>query len=177
MKSHEPIAVADAAGTAERDDAPPLAEGLRRFLDLGVAQLDAGMRESDAQIERLAHALHAMMGELQEWSAHPEQDATGLIGALQAHLQGAIRALQGYDKLTQRLTHVRDGLAIPAEATANATEPPDWSDILEQVRCRYSMVEERVLFDFMMRGLSATEMLKALRSLRAASAPGELEEF
>jgi hypothetical protein len=45
------------------------------------------------------------------------------------------------------------------------------------VRARYSMVEERVLFDFMMRGLRAEQMLKALQSLREASAPGELELF
>jgi hypothetical protein len=53
----------------------------------------------------------------------------------------------------------------------------DWNSMLEQVRSRYSMVEERVLFDFMMRGLSADQMLKALTGLRAAAAPGELEVF
>jgi len=48
----------------------------------------------------------------------------------------------------------------------------DWNNILDQVRARYSMVEERVLFDFMMRGLRAEQMLKALQSLREAAAPG-----
>jgi hypothetical protein len=91
----------------------------------------------------------------------------------------AVKALQFYDKLIQRLTHVRSGLAIPADATADlgAASSVDWNDILDQVRSRYSMVEERVLFDFMMRGLRAEQMLKALQSLREASAPGELELF
>jgi hypothetical protein len=34
-----------------------------------------------------------------------------------------------------------------------------------------------VLFDFMMRGLRADQMLKALHSLREAGVPGEVELF
>jgi len=49
--------------------------------------------------------------------------------------------------------------------------------MLDQVRSRYSMVEERVLFDFMMRGVSADSMLKALVSMQGTTAPGELELF
>ena len=56
-------------------------------------------------------------------------------------------------------------------------ERANWEALLERVRSRYSMVEERVLFDFMMRGLSAEQMLKALTGLRSSASPGELEVF
>ena len=84
-------------------------------------------------------------------------------------MQATVTSLQFYDKLIQRLTHVRDGLAIPSDSTVSSLDPArsDWNSMLEQVRSRYSMVEERVLFDFMMRGLSADQMLKALTGLRA----------
>jgi hypothetical protein len=158
---------------------PGPTEGLRLFLDLGVAQLDAALRESDAQVGRLSEVLTLLAAELRDWGRHAEPAVAVPLEGLAAHVQAAIRGLQFYDKLTQRLSHVRDGLAIPADgmAGAGARAETDWQKILAAVRARYSMVEERVLFDFMMRGLSTTEMLAALRSLRDAASPGELEVF
>jgi hypothetical protein len=166
---------------------------LRRFLELGAAQLDAAIRESDARVDKLAGAETAVATDARELetqvqaldSADPAQVQQArqrirqLAVQLDADVQATVTSLQFYDKLIQRLTHVRDGLAIPSDSTVTALDPArsDWNAMLEQVRSRYSMVEERVLFDFMMRGLSADQMLKALTGLRAAAAPGELEVF
>jgi hypothetical protein len=157
--------------------------GLHQFLNLGVAQLDAAVRESDAQVDKIAQCLAAISTDLQQLEARalaePAAKCQDLATSIRGSVQGAVKALQFYDKLIQRLQHVRAGLAIPADATPDpaATATVDWNGILDQVRARYSMVEERVLFDFMMRGLRAEQMLKALQSLREASAPGELELF
>lgn len=161
-----------------------LARSLHLFLNLGVAQLDAAMRESDAQVGRISQGLGAILAEVQRLEARVppgaiEGDVATCVNAVRAAAQDVVKALQFYDKLIQRLTHVRSGLAIPADATSDmaCAVKVDWNDILDQVRTRYSMVEERVLFDFMMRGLRAEQMLKALESLREASSPGELELF
>ena len=172
---------------------PGTAGQLRRFLELGVAQLDAAIRESDGRVDKLASAVTSVATDVRELqlqvralqSARPDEAQQArtrvpeLIGALNTHVQVAITALQFYDKLIQRLTHVREGLAIPSDSAANAGSlaGSDWSALLEQVRSRYSMVEERVLFDFMMRGLNADQMLKALNGLRASAAAGEFEAF
>ena len=166
---------------------------LRRFLELGAAQLDAAMRESDARVDKLAGAVTAVATDARELETQVQaldsadaaevqqarQRIRQLVMQLDADVQATVTSLQFYDKLIQRLTHVRDGLAIPSDSTVAALDPArsDWNSMLEQVRSRYSMVEERVLFDFMMRGLSADQMLKALTGLRAAAAPGELEVF
>jgi len=166
---------------------------LRRFLELGAAQLDAAIRESDARVDKLATAVTSVATDARELEAQVQAlDSAGpdeqkqarerirqLAAQLDAHVQATVTSLQFYDKLIQRLTHVRDGLAIPSDSTVSSLDPArsDWNSMLEQVRSRYSMVEERVLFDFMMRGLSADQMLKALTGLRAAAAPGELEVF
>ena len=164
----------EASGTVR---AYSVARGLHQFLNLGVAQLDAAVRESDAQVDKVAQSLAAIATELQQFDSGA--DVSGLVNSVRASVATAVKALQFYDKLIQRLTHVRSGLAIPADATADtgAAANVDWNNILDQVRARYSMVEERVLFDFMMRGLRAEQMLKALQSLREAAAPGELELF
>ena len=154
-----------------------VARGLHQFLNLGVAQLDAAVRESDAQVDKIAQSLAAISTDMQQFDSGAS--TAELVASVRASVAAAVKALQFYDKLIQRLTHVRSGLAIPADATADAAAAAsvDWNNILDQVRARYSMVEERVLFDFMMRGLRAEQMLKALQSLREASAPGELELF
>ena len=173
------IAGAEPDGPVTGPVRPGLTEGLRLFLDLGVAQLDAALRESDTQVGRLSEVLSQLAAELREWGRHAPPEVAVPLESLAAHVQAAIRGLQFYDKLTQRLSHVRDGLAIPADAMAGvgARAETDWHKILTEVRARYSMVEERVLFDFMMRGLSAEQMLNALTGLRNAGAPGELEVF
>lgn len=169
----------DALGNAQT-----LARSLHQFLNLGVAQLDAAVRESDAQVDKIAQCLAAISADVQRFEARlppggADANGTEMVNSVRASVQGVIKALQFYDKLIQRLTHVRSGLAIPADATTDqaAAINVDWNNILDQVRARYSMVEERVLFDFMMRGLRAEQMLKALQSLREATAPGELELF
>jgi hypothetical protein len=186
-------AVPAASDTPEAAANVKFAGELRRFLELGAAQLDAAIRESDARVDKLATAVTAVATDARELEAqvqaldsgsgaqtqHARERIRQLAAQLDAHVQATVTSLQFYDKLIQRLTHVRDGLAIPSDSTVSSLDPArsDWNSMLEQVRSRYSMVEERVLFDFMMRGLSADQMLKALTGLRAAAAPGELEVF
>jgi hypothetical protein len=175
-----------------RPSGPQFADELRRFLELGAAQLDAAMRESDSRVDKLAGAVTAVATDardlevqlraLDSQNSVEADEARARIGrlteSLALHVQATIASLQFYDKLIQRLSHVRDGLAIPSDSTVNGDPASaDWNAMLEQVRSRYSMVEERVLFDFMMRGLSADQMLKALTGLRGAASPGEIELF
>ncbi len=170
-----------------------MAAELRRFLELGAAQLDAALRESNVRVDKLAGAVSAIATDSraleQEVRALDARDAARvqhararigeLVESLNAHVHASITALQFYDKLVQRLTHVREGLAIPADSAAGGADPAagDWKALLEQVRARYSTVEERVLFDFMMHGLNADQMSKALTGLRASAAAGEFEAF
>jgi len=180
------------AAVEEKLDAVTLAARLRQFLELGAAQLDAAVRESDTRVDVLAGTIGTLASDASELKKHARQLADTdnapsdvraqiqrLAEAIDQQAQAAIIALQFYDKLIQRLTHVRDGLAIPADSTAAiaAGASPSWTKLLEQVRERYSTVEERVLFDFMMRGLSAEQMLKALTAMRSSVAAGEFEAF
>lgn len=168
-----------------------LAEEMRRFLELGAVQLDAAVKEADERVSALASAvsglstdarmIEKLAGEVLSGDARQIEHARSLIGEsaarLSVHAQAAITALQFYDKLVQRLSHVRDGLVIPADRRDDRKPGGEWDGMMDAVRSRYSMVEERVLFDFMMRGVSADSMLKALVSMQGAVAPGELELF
>jgi hypothetical protein len=170
-----------------------LGRELRRYLELGAVQVDAAMKEANQAVDSLSSAVTAVQADARElvaqiWaleSGDPERARQALAqlriwaGRLTERGRTAIRTLQFYDKLVQRLSHVRDGLALPVDWVSKQKQPTseDYARLLEQVRSRYSMAEERALFDFMMCGLSAEQMFKALMGLKGTTAAGELELF
>jgi hypothetical protein len=181
--------VPDADPGAPPGNAP--AQHLRRYLELGAVQLAAAMKEADTHAGSLAAAVGGLStdalgieqcaNELLSDDAARVEHARGrvveLAGRLSGHAHAAISALQFYDKLVQRLTHVREGLVIPADRLHHGMSAEDCEALLDAVRACYSMVEERVLFDFLMRGIGANAMFTALVSMRERSATGEPELF
>jgi hypothetical protein len=157
---------------------------IHSLLELGIAQLDGAVKEADGRVDRLAHSLVDLRRGLDEITQLLAQHASptvlaARIEAMNENVNAAVVAMQFYDKLTQRLAHVREGLHMP-RAHINATVTPHsdhWVDLCAAIRARYSMVEERVVFDFLLRGTGPEQMLEALTDLRGATNPGELELF
>ena len=57
-------------------------------------------------------------------------------------------AMQFHDQLVQRVAHVRDALTELNEALNGAPAAEvDWATVLAGIRFRYSMEDERMLFD------------------------------
>ncbi len=172
---------------------PLSAAELRCFLEVGVSQIDGALTEADSRVVALTSAVMRLVNRARELrqaigagaseSSAPSRDALAIARdaalAIAADAAAATVALQFYDKLVQRLAHVRDGLSIPAATIDQGTGLPVRvpRELLDKVRERYSMVEERVLFDFLVHGTGPQEMLRALNDLRVASDPGTLELF
>ena len=157
---------------------------LYALLELAIAQLDGAVKEADGRVDRLSHALVDLrqgLDDITHLLAH-HASPTALaarIEAMNEQIGAAVVAMQFYDKLTQRLAHVREGLALP-KAQIDTTPQPhseQWQALCTRIRSRYSMVEERVIFDFLVRGTGPEQMLEALTDLRGATNPGELELF
>lgn len=196
MSSTAPLAIdtdADEVVAAYPASVELSAGELRSFLELGAAQLESAMKDSDARVASLTSAvnhiverlvvLREVAAELPAGDAARCRELAAQLASVHAELEldarQAVVALQFYDKLIQRIQHVRDGLVIPAEAIGAASQQRSAAceQLLDQVRGRYSMVEERVLFDFLLRGTGPREMMQALTDLQGASRPGELELF
>ena len=176
---------------------PPQAAGLsapelRSFLELGASQLEAAIKEADSRVDALTQSVTAVAAHgaaMEQLIASLDASDPAALDSIRASARAlsaqmadathhAIVSLQFYDKMIQRLTHVRDGLAIPAETVERSpvSGSAAWEGLLDRVRSRYSMVEERVLFDFLLRGTGPDQMLRALTDLRSAEA-GELDLF
>jgi hypothetical protein len=157
---------------------------IHALLDLGIAQLDGAVKEADGRVDRLSHALVDLrqgLDEITHLLAHHASPAAlaARVDAMNEQVSSAVVAMQFYDKLTQRLAHVREGFSLPKAHidASNHTSSMHWPAVCSQIRARYSMVEERVVFDFLLRGTGPEQMLEALTDLRGATSPGELELF
>ena len=99
---------------------------------------------------------------------------------LSSKVQAAIIAIQFYDKITQKLTHVGDSLSDLSELVydeSRVNRQDEWSKLQNRIRSRYSMESERLMFDAIMEGASVKEALEMANSSEQSSDGGDIELF
>jgi hypothetical protein len=126
----------------DKDDLHNLAP----LLLLAVRQLDAAMLDASAEAELLSRAV-AALGERGAHMRDTGGDATHAKALpIVADAQRAMRALQFHDRLSQRITHVRDAMAC-LHASLATGQSEEWQKINEAIRSLYTMEDERKVFD------------------------------
>jgi len=165
------------------------------MLELAAGQVDAAMRDSNASVNILTDSFTSMaslldgldqrMGRLAA-SAGDGQELDAIREsareiARQAHR--SIIAFQFYDRLAQRLEHVCHSLSSLSElvtSPARRYNPIEWAGLQELISSRYTMVEERAMFDAVMHGLPVKEALENYMSARmhqVEASGGDIELF
>jgi hypothetical protein len=138
------------------------------LLELTSTQLEVALQNAASQVERLAQsvAAFAKLGAEMCASSDPLVAAQGV--RVTAEAQRAMFAMQFHDQLAQRVEHVRDALGDLHDAMAAPVRPPA-ETLLAVIRGRYTMEDERRLFDVMLGHFSqpphapATSDTEALR--------------
>ena len=120
------------------------------LLELASSQLEVAAHTTDAQVETLAGSIAALVtlgAELRAASgAGTVSEALSRKIVEQAHT--ALVAMQFHDQLVQRVAHVRDVLTELNEALQGMPAGEvEWATVLARIRFRYSMEDERRLFD------------------------------
>ena len=165
------------------------------MLELAVGQVDAAMRDSNSSVDTLMDTFTSMASTLGmidvALGTLPDTVGNGLVkseiqeGARQISqkVHHAIIAFQFYDKLVQRLDHVCHSLS-ELSAVVSSTEriynPQEWSALQERIRSKYTMAEERGMFDAVMAGATVHDALKnymAERMQKVEESSGEIELF
>jgi hypothetical protein len=118
------------------------------LLELAASQLEVAAHTSDARVETLSNSIAALAllgAELQ--ATHGAGSASDTLARqIVEQAQSALVAMQFHDQLVQRVAHVRDALTELNEAL-HSTSEVDWATVLAGIRVRYSMEDERMLFD------------------------------
>jgi hypothetical protein len=119
---------------------------LAPLLLLAVRQLDAAMLDASAEAELLSRAV-ASLGVRGAQMRDTGGDATHAKALpFVADAQRAMRALQFHDRLSQRVTHVRDALSRLHACVATG-ENAEWENLGAAIRGLYTMEDERQIFD------------------------------
>lgn len=128
------------------------------MLNLAIAQLEMAMRDSTGSVEVLTNSFTGMygnmMGLVEAAQALPDSPVKHSIQELGVNVSGqmqqAIIAFQFYDRLSQRLTHVShslENLSTIVRDPGRLYNPAAWHDLQQQIRSKYTMQDERTMFD------------------------------
>jgi hypothetical protein len=150
---------------------------IAHMLDLCEAQIEAALSESDVAVEALIKSFEALAE-----ATRANGDASDQNEAISKQVASAVMAFQFYDKLSQRLGHVRYSLSTLALFVCDrsqASEREQWRKLFLTLRRLYRTEEERQIFQLMVEGVSAEEARsqaqQTTQSLRRGA--GEIELF
>lgn len=165
------------------------------MLELAAGQVMAAMRESNSSVEVLTDTFTSLADTLLQIDAAvstlPDTVGNGLVKAeiqdntnlVSEKIHQSIVAFQFYDKLVQRLAHVCHGLEELSGLVSDQGRlfsPPEWVGLQEMIRSKYTMTEERAMFDAVIQGMSverALEHYMEVRMKEVADSGGEIELF
>jgi SOS response regulatory protein OraA/RecX len=167
---------------------------IAHMLDLCEAQMESALSESDQAVESLIKAFTGLadttrsVSELADKLPAELKEAavSGLneqVDTISKQMAAAIVAFQFYDKLTQRLGHVRYSLTTLAMFVcdrAQTSQKDQWRRLFTTLKRLYRTEEERKIFQMMVEGASAEEARAYVQQTTQAIRPaatGDIELF
>lgn len=166
-----------------------------RMLALCEAQMEAATQDSDLAVDTLINSFSDLMNlvrELNAESAHNHGDTQTIKFAseeemkqryqqLMRQVNNAIVAFQFYDKLSQRLGHVRYSLSTLALFVCdrlNSQKPEHWDKLVTTLGRLYRTAEERAIFDSIAGTLAITPNNDKPKPISQTASPeGSIELF
>lgn len=154
---------------------------IAHMLDLCEAQMEAALTESDKAVDALIKAF----GVISETSGDSDCDGANRVrqDAVSKHVASAIVAFQFYDKLTQRLGHVRYSLSTLAMFVCDrsqSAQKDQWRKLFSALKRLYRTEEERAIFQLVTEGMSAEEaraQVQASTTIVEPESQGSVELF
>lgn len=145
------------------------------MLNLAIAQMEMAMHDSAGSVDVLTHSFTSMFGNMmglveaaQSLPESPVKESIQSLGSgVSTEMQGAIVAFQFYDRLSQRLAHISRSLG---ELTGIVSDPARlynpfaWHELQQQIRSKYTMEDEKLMFDTL---LTTGDVNKALEEFVA----------
>lgn len=145
------------------------------MLCLAITQIKCTMNDGDTSIESLgsvfsdiAQSVTSMRSAASNAPADNElaQQVIEKTSAADKCLSQAVTSLQFYDRVSQRLDHVTQGLHMLGELLGDCdrrTNPKAWEEIQNEVKESYSLDCERLMYEQIMLGATIEEALELYR--------------
>ncbi|HQN42476.1 MAG TPA: hypothetical protein PK724_10280 [Pseudomonadales bacterium] len=154
------------------------------MLQLAVAQIEASILDSEKSFNRLAENFTGIIATAQsapDLVSQVELLRQRLV-ALQSDVQNAVVDFQFFDRLAQRLSHVKDSLQELGDVLTDSSRihlPSVWTDLQQHLKSRYTMQCEREMFEMMLAGGSVEDALAHFREnfLKERAAQAECDNI
>lgn len=182
-----------ASGITSKAEAPDLdwsqVSETVRMLNLAVAQISMAMHEGEDSLGTLTASFSGMVSSVDEIArivnrelsdADAAVDIFGECSRVHDGVQQSIMAFQFYDRLSQRLDHVKEALEQLGKLVADPGRlysPQEWTRLQQRIRSRYTMREEQEMFDALLRGESVEQALEAVKARLEAGDIDDIELF
>lgn len=170
----------------------PFAPEMQMANTLGLceAQMESALHESDKAVDALVQVFTCLVEATRSVSALTDNlpaevkgtlapDFDQKVAAISKQMGTAVMAFQFYDKLTQRLGHVRYSLSTLALFVCDrdqTNQPDQWARLHNTLRRLYRTEEERQIFQMVMEGI-ANENVEPPQGSVSEAAAGEVELF
>ncbi len=158
------------------------------MLDVAVAQIQRSMSEGDDSFNALAESFTSLVGEAQiiykdACNLSDSDEKTNIISNCQditSKMQVAIVAFQFYDKLTQRMSHIRNNLSSMGELISEPDRlcnPYEWHGLQEKIKSKYTVESDKNMFDAILKGATIDEALNIAEQLEKESKKDDIQLF
>lgn len=141
---------------------------IANMLELCGVQMESALQDADLAVDSLikaftsvaetARIMNSLAEQLPEVArVHIEQTLNRQLDEITRQIGAAVVSFQFYDKLTQRLGHVRYSLSSLAQFVcdrAQSSERDQWRRLLNALRRLYRTEEERRIFEMITTGVS-----------------------
>lgn len=158
-----------------------------KLLTLSAAQVDVILQEGDLSVNTLTESFTDIVESMQAINNHllalgPSGDrdqALAHCSETEDKIQAAIIAFQFYDRMQQCLQHVTSnliGLSKLVGSPERLYNPNEWREFQGQIRSRYTMESEKMMFDAILQGKSVGEAIAAKEAYQHSQS-GDIELF
>lgn len=143
-----------------------------KLLTLSAAQVDVILQESELSVNTLTESFTDIVESMHTINSHllslgssgDSGQALACCSETKDKIQRAIIAFQFYDRMQQCLQHVTSnlrGLSNLVESPERLYNPNEWRGFQGQIRARYTMESEKMMFDAILQGKSVDDAIAA----------------
>ena len=141
------------------------------MLTLAVSQVESTMSDGEKSITELSHSFTYIANKLQrivemnsrETAETQLKEIKKNAVDIHKNVMTATMAIQFYDRLTQRLDHVKRDLSWLSDLVSNPNQlynPEAWNKLQTDIMSNYTLEEERLMFEHIMNGASVESALE-----------------
>jgi len=160
-----------------------------KLLTVSVTQVETCMKEGDASVNTLTESFTSLVSHMNSInellsSFEPSDEKEAALNHCMEtteKIHASIVAFQFYDRLQQSLSHVAEGLrglSSLVESPERLYNPHEWQEFKQEIRARYTMESEKIMFDAIVQGKSIEDAIQlAAKADEAGKEEDEIELF